>query len=141
MPLPTRVTMNNKPLISDEEYAKEVKSHSHYLNWVFGVSTIFLAIACLQFPTPWRAAVICLGAVVPMYLYAFASFPASLKVLRQLYNETKDENVKNTIQYLEQKFHGWRVIFTNFILWFGLALFIFVLASDSFQPFLQWIKA
>jgi hypothetical protein len=133
--------MNNKPLISDEEYAKEVKSHSDYLNWVFGVSTIFLAVACLQFPTPWRAAVVCLGAVVPMYLYAFASFPASLKVLRRLYRETKDESVKETIQHLEKKFHGWRVIFTNFILWFGLALFLFVLASDSFQPFLQWIKA
>lgn len=133
--------MNKKPLITDAEYANEVKLHSDYLNWVFGISTIFLSLACLQFPTPWRAAIICLGAVLPMYFYAFASFPASLKVLRSLYKETKDESVKSTIKHLEKKFHGQRVIFTNFILWFGLALFLFVLGSEYFQPLLQWIKA
>ncbi|MGP1715861.1 MAG: hypothetical protein ACTS9Y_01665 [Methylophilus sp.] len=132
--------MNNKPLITDEEYAQEVKSHFDYLNWVFGASTTFLAIACLQFPTPSRAAILCLGAIIPMYIYAFSSFPVSLKVLRKLYAETKDENVKKIIQHLEKKYHGWNVIFTNFILWFGLALFLFVLASDLFQGPLQWIK-
>lgn len=133
--------MPSKPLITDEEYAREVKSHSDYLNWVFGVSTIFLAIACLQFATPWRAAVICLGAVAPMYVYAFASFPVSLKVLRKLYAETKDPEVKKTVTHLERKFHGWRVIFTNFILWFGLALYLVVLFSDGLKPFVLWVKA
>lgn len=133
--------MSNKPLITDEEYEMEVKSHSYYLNWIFGVSTIFLAIACLQFATPWRPAVICLGAVIPMYFYAFASFPISLKVLRKLYAETKNPEVKNNITHLERKYHGWRVIFTNFILWFGLALYLVVLFSDNKWPFILWVKA
>ena len=76
--------MSSKPLITDAEYAAEVKSHSDYLNWIFGVTTFFLAVACLQFVTPWRPAVVCLGAVVPMYAYAFANLPMSLKVLRKL---------------------------------------------------------
>jgi hypothetical protein len=119
----------NRPLITDEEYAQEVKKHADYLNWVFGLSTIFLSISCLQFQTPWRAAVVCLGAVVPMYVYAFASFPRSLRVLRKLYAETKDPEVKARAKELERKFHGWRVIFTLFILWFALALFFSVLFS------------
>lgn len=133
--------MVSKPLLSDEEYAKEVRSHSNYLNWIFGLSTNFLAIACLQFATPWHAAVICLSAVAPMYFYAFASFPTSLKVLRRLYKETKSEEVKNTINHLQRKFHGWRVIFTNLILWLGLVLYFAVLFSDSFKPFVVWAKA
>ena len=118
-----------KLLITDEEYAAEVKKHTDYLNWVFGLSTIFLSVSCLQFQTPWRAAVLCLGAVVPMYIYAFASFPRSMRVLRKLHVETKDPEVRARVKELEHKFHGWRVIFTLFILWFAIALYLSVLFS------------
>lgn len=136
--------MNNKPLIPDEEYAREVKTYSDYLNWMFGISTIFLSVSCLQFATPWRAALVCLGAVVPMYACAFASIPKSLKALRKLYAETKDQEIKDKIVHLERKFHGWRVFFTNFILWFSLVLYIIVLSSakiQASQAFVQWVKA
>jgi len=133
--------MFKNSLVTDEEYAKEVKSHSDYLNWVFGVSTIFLAIACLQFATPSRAAVICLGAIVPMYVYALTSLPVSLNALRTLYSETRDAEVKEITVRLELKFHGWQVIYTNFILWYGLVIYILVLFSDFFKPFVNWVKA
>jgi len=119
--------VSSKPLITDEEYAREVKVHSDYLNWVFGLSTIFLSVACLQFNTPWKAAVVCLVAIVPMYAYAFRSFPVSLKVLRRLYAETKDVALKSELQRLERKYHGWRVLFTNGILWLALLLYLSIL--------------
>ncbi len=129
----------NQPLITDEEYAMEVKKHADYLNWVFGLSTIFLSISCLQFQTPWRAAVVCLGAVVPMYAYAFASFPRSMRVLRKLYAETQDPEVKARVNDLERKFHGWRIVFTLFILWFAIALYITVLFSPAW--IVNFVKA
>ncbi|MFA6011737.1 MAG: hypothetical protein WC799_17235 [Desulfobacteraceae bacterium] len=135
--------MKNKLLVTDEEYAKEVKSHSDYLNWVFGLSTIFLSISCLQFPIPWRPALVCLFAIIPMYIYAVASFPVSLKILRELYKETKDKEVKNIIAHLESRFHGWRIVYTNLILMIGLLLYVAVLlsASPHLEPVLKWIKA
>ena len=127
-------------LISDQEYAKEVEVHSNYLNWIFGLSTIFISISCLQFQSPWRAAVVGLVAVMPMYFYAFASLPVSLKVLRKLYSETKEQELKVRIEQLEKKFHGWRVIFTNAILWLGLILYGFTIFSFNWPSALEWIK-
>ena len=133
--------MSDKPLITDEEYAKEVKSQSDYLNGVFGVSLIFLTIECLQFATPWHAAVICLGAVIPMYFLAFKNLPKTMTVLKELRKETNDDEVQKTIAYLERKFHGWRVIFTHFTLWFGLLIFTVVLFSAECPELVKWIKA
>lgn len=133
--------MSDKPLITDEEYSKEVRSHSDYLNWIFGLSTMFLSIECLQFNSPWRAAVVGLAAVVPMYAYAFSSFPTSLKILRRLHAETSDAGVEAELRRIESKFHGWKVLFTNAILWLSLALYLLVLFSFTFESQISWIKA
>ena len=132
----------NKPLISDEEYAKEAKSQSDYLNWIFGVTTFFLTLTCLQFNTPWKVAVICLGSVIPMYIYAIACLPISLRVLRALNRETKDPEVQQILAHLERKFHGLGVVYTNAILWISLLFFLTVLFSfdQRLQPLILWIK-
>ena len=134
--------MSDKPIITDEEYAREVKAHLDYLNWVFGISTLFLSIACLQFKTPWHAAVICLIAVVPMYIHAFVNFPTSLKTLRKLYKETNSAEIKKILDHLERKYHGFKAIYSTATLWLSLFLYLFVLFSfvPGFSPFLTWIQ-
>lgn len=133
--------MSNQLLITDSEYALEAKDYSDYLNWVFGASTFFLSISCLQFPVPWRAAVVCLGVVVPMYIYALISFPRSLRALRTLYKETKNSEVKSSIKHLEAKFHGWRFFVSNSIAFIAILLFLSVLASERWPFIVMWVKA
>lgn len=140
------LNMNN-PLVSDREYQMEARAQAEWLNWVFAIVTFTLSVACLQFPTPWRAALLCLFLVLPMYAYAFFNMPQSLKTLRKLRDEVKSDEIQHKeisalIRHIESKFHGWNVLLRHIPLWFSLALFFCVLFSfkQSFS-FILWFKA
>jgi hypothetical protein len=121
-------------LLSEGELAAEAKAYSNWLNWVFAVLTANMAIGALQFPQPWKIALLGLVVVAPMYMFAFVSFPASLRALRALHKETQDSEVKRLLEYYEAKYFGATSIYRNAVLWLALALYVTVLLSFS-SPF------
>ncbi|MFC5491302.1 hypothetical protein [Dokdonella soli] len=115
-------------LLTEREYAIEARIHMDWLCWIFGLTTFLLSITALQFTTPWKIALLGLGAVIPMYVHAFRSFPPSLYALRQLAREGNAE-AKNIAIFIEKKYHGWSAVRTSSIAWISLALYVSVLFS------------
>jgi predicted cobalt transporter CbtA len=125
-----RDTMHSK-LLPEGEMAAEAKVHSDWLNWIFAVSTATMAITALQFQHPWRVALLGLVVVVPMYFFAFVSFPASLRALREICQDTKDSEATKLLKYYESKYFGWSALYRNAGLWLALALYVTVLFSRT----------
>ena len=121
-------------LLSESELAAEAKAHSDWLNWIFAVSTATLAIGALQFQHPWRVALLGLVVVVPMYFFAFFSFPASLRALREICRDTRDEEARKLLKYYESKYFGFSALYRNAALWLALSLYAIVLFS-CVEPF------
>ena len=137
----------NRPLVTDIEYKTEAHKQAEWLNWVFAVVTFSLCIECLQFANPWRIATLGLGLVVPMYAYAFISFPPSLCALRKLRSEVQDDTrqhqeIDALIKHFETKYHGWIVIVRHLPLWLSLVIYLLILFSFT-EPFsaILWFKA
>jgi hypothetical protein len=126
-------------LVKDHEYAREATAQADWLNWIFAVTTFALTLACLQFKSPQRAALLCLVIFVPMYWHAFHNIPASLRALRDLERETKDPRVAAEIKYLMSKFHGWRAIPRNLALLLAPVVYSIVLLYGD-QPWVLWFQ-
>ena len=124
-------------LLSSAEYKAKAENHTQWLCWIFGLTTILMAIAALEFPSPWRIAWLGLSAIVPMYVYAFTGHPEELRVLREL---AKDQGASDRavaaqrLKEVEVEFHGWRTALRMAILWIALVLYIAVCFSFT-SPF------
>jgi hypothetical protein len=137
----------NRPLVTDIEYQKEARKQTEWLNWVFAIVTFSLCIECLQFASPWRIAMMGLGLVVPMYVYAFLSFPPTLGALRKLRREIQNDpkqhqEVDALVKYFENRYHGWIAAFRLLPLWLALGIYLLILFSFA-KPFsaILWFKA
>ncbi|KGD64047.1 hypothetical protein Y5S_02587 [Alcanivorax nanhaiticus] len=125
-------------LIKEDEIRLEADKHSEFLNTALGLLTFTLALTCLSFDHPQRAAIICLGVVIPVYIQAWKHFPKSITALRELVKDTDDEHAKQLLRYLEGKYLGFRSMLTkNVLLWYGLIFYFLVLLD--FPP-LEWLK-
>jgi hypothetical protein len=127
---------------TEAEYAEEVRSHSNWLNWIFGIFTFSTALACLQFANPSKVAIVSLVMVLPMYVFAFTNLPVTLRTLRKRRNALPNEHPRRKrlevlIAYLEKKYHGPRVVAENAVLWIALLCYVFVIASGI--PGLEWV--
>ena len=124
-------------LVSSNEYRKKAESHTEWLCWIFGITTIVIAITALSFPSPWRVAWLGLVAVIPMYVRAFTGVPEELKLLRALAKDRSaaDREVAATrVREIEKEFHGWRTARRMLVLWLALALYACVCLSFA-EPF------
>lgn len=81
-----------------------------------------------------------------MYAYAFINMPQSLKTLRKLREEVKNDESQHReicalISHIESKFHGWNVVLRHIPLWLALALYFCVLFSFKDNvSFILWFK-
>lgn len=137
----------SRNLIKENEYAAEAAKHVDWINWIFSITVFLFAITALQFKSPWKICLIGLLIVIPMYIYAFRSFPPSLVALRQLAKESPNNEELSSLKiHLEQKYHGWRAALAVSPLWISMAFYIFVMASgvDCFaflRPAITWLQA
>lgn len=129
----------NSGLFDEEAYRDEAARHNEFLNSVLGLLAFTLALTCLGFEHPDRAALLCLGIIAPIYWQAFRRFPPTLYALRALAKEAPDEGeVKEAVKYLEKKYHGFSALFkNNLVLIIGLTFYGVVLLHPEA---LIWFK-
>jgi len=126
-------------LVKDHEYAREANAQTEWLNLVFAVTTLGLALTCLQFKSPQRPALLCLFIVVPMYWHAFQNIPSSLRALTELKRETNDPRVISEVNYLLRKYHGWRAIPRHLALLAAPVIFFTVLIYGNTEIY-SWFQ-
>jgi len=123
---------STRPLLTETEYEVEARGHVEWLNWIFGITTFFLALTALQFNSPWKIAVVGLPLFVSMYIHAFRSFPPSLIALRDLVRKHPERlDLAELQKRLERRFHGWRAVMRLAPFWIGLVLYVVVLFSEA----------
>jgi len=138
---------SNRTLLTETEYAAEARAHVEWLNWIFGITSFFLALTALQFASPWKIALIGLPLFASMYIHAFRSFPPSLVALRHLAKQNpQDASLREMQDRLERRFHGWRAVIRLAPFWIGLASYAVVLFSGTditaaTDTALAWIKS
>ena len=94
-----------------------------------------LALTCLSFDNPQRPALLCLGIIIALYLKALRKAPPTLRILRAMNREEDNDELKETIKYLEKN-HGIKSLFRDCsILLIGLGVYLFVL---SHPVTLEW---
>lgn len=130
-------------LLTFSEYQAKAETHLQWLCWVFGLTTILIAIAALQFPSPWKAAWLGLTAVIPMYLYAFTGQPQELRILRRLAQNKNDPScgeAHGLLKKIEREFHGAKIAARLHILWIAILLYGTVCLSFA-KPFsaILWV--
>ncbi|MEN1943211.1 hypothetical protein WCE55_05025 [Luteimonas sp. MJ293] len=136
-----------RSLIKENEYAAEAAKHVDWVNWIFSITVFLFAITALQFNSPWKICLVGLLIIVPMYVYAFRSFPPSLVALRQLVKEDPgNEELSKLKVHLERKYHGWRAALSVSPLWISIAFYLFVMASGAekfalLHPAISWLQA
>ncbi len=123
----------------DESTVKaECKIHNDFLNSVLGLVAFTVGLTCAGMPNTQKAAAVSLGVIIPLVIQSFFHFPPTITALRQLYNETKDNHVKEVLSYLENKYLGYKSVLTkNILYWYGFSFYLAVL----FWPGLStWLK-
>ncbi|MCU6433119.1 hypothetical protein LPB67_04935 [Undibacterium sp. Jales W-56] len=132
-------SQDSERLIKDHEYVREANAQKEWLNWVFAVTTMGLALTCLQFKSPQRPALLCLFIIVPMYCHAFQNIPPSLRALKDLKRETNDPRVISELNYLQHKYPVWREIPRHVAFLTAPAIFFTVLVFGNL-PLLSWFQ-
>jgi len=121
-----------------QDIQTEVEIHNELLNSVAGLITFTLALACLGFENPQKVAMMCSIVIIALLYQASRYFPPTLKVLRELEEDTKDTDVMKARKALEGKYYGWRSLLTKAVLfWYGLGFYLAVLL---FPEFTTWLK-
>lgn len=125
-------------LFDEEVVKKEAKRHNEFLNSAIGLLTFTLGLTCLGFDHPQRAALVCLGVIIPVFIQAWGYFPETIKTLRELVKETNDPHAVRVLKYLEKKYIGIRSLVTkNILYWYGLGFYLVVLLEPEY---LSWVK-
>lgn len=125
-------------LFDEEEVMQEAKKHNEFLNSAIGLLTFTLGLTCLGFDHPQRAALVCLGVIIPVYVQAWSHFPQTIKTLREIAKETNDAHAIKVVRYLEGKYLGIRSLVTrNITYWYGLGFYLAVLIDPEY---LSWVK-
>ncbi|SNY64821.1 hypothetical protein [Stenotrophomonas sp. CC120223-11] len=122
--------MKERVLATLAEGAQEARRHADWLNWVFGITTFGLTLTALQFASPWKIALLCLPIVLSMYVYAWYSFPPTLRALRKLAKEhPKDPDVAKLTAEFEKSHNGLRAFMRVLPMTIAILVYLYVLAT------------
>ncbi|MGE8273347.1 hypothetical protein [Stenotrophomonas sp.] len=122
--------MKKRVLATLAEGAQEARRHADWLNWIFGITTFGLTLTALQFASPWKIALLCLPIVLSMYVYAWYSFPPTLRTLRKLAKEhPEDLEVAKLTAEFEKSHNGLRAFLRVIPMIFAMLVYLFVLAT------------
>ncbi|CAM3627366.1 hypothetical protein [Parendozoicomonas haliclonae] len=120
-------------LFDEEDIKQEAKKHNDFLNTGVGLISFTLALTCLSFNDPQKAALLCFPIVLGILLQARNHFPPTLREIKILEKETKDEHVIEVRKYLDKKYLGVKSLLTkNLLYWYGCSFYLVVLVIHEY---------